>query len=342
MGGWGRGIINITPSGKVLPCHAAESLPGLAFDNVRDKRLRDIWLELAAPSRNIAARQWMREPCRSCEFREQDWGGCRCQAFAFAGDADARRSGLPQILLSQRFRRRRRAGGRSRRARASSSAVRALQRDKRPLAPQTAPRVFCRWRTKPIGAALPHDKQASSGDAHMRSAGFSAAKLAAGIGLAALLAATLAFESARAAAPADQRARRQSARHIRATAGEDQAGQGAQAACDAPDGDAAGEDPARQDQGAGRLQGRGVGARHARHSHADPRRQGHHLRRHARHRQGLRHHRQGQRAHPQGGRSRASSSRTASPSPRARCYVITVDKSLPPRRHRGQARQSRR
>ena len=87
MGGWGRGIINITPSGKVLPCHAAESLPGLAFDNVRDKRLRDIWLEFRAPSRSIAARQWMQEPCRSCEFREQDWGGCRCQAFAFTGDA---------------------------------------------------------------------------------------------------------------------------------------------------------------------------------------------------------------------------------------------------------------
>ena len=29
----------------------------------------------------------MPEPCRSCELREVDWGGCRCQAFAFAGDA---------------------------------------------------------------------------------------------------------------------------------------------------------------------------------------------------------------------------------------------------------------
>jgi PqqA peptide cyclase len=86
MGGWGRGIINITPSGKVLPCHAAETIPGLAFDNVRDKRLRDIWL--ASPAfQAFRGTSWMREPCRSCEMREIDWGGCRCQAFAFAGEA---------------------------------------------------------------------------------------------------------------------------------------------------------------------------------------------------------------------------------------------------------------
>jgi PqqA peptide cyclase len=87
MGGWGRGIINVTPSGKVLPCHAAESLPGLTFDSVRDKRLRDIWLGSQA-FQKYRGTDWMREPCRSCEFREQDWGGCRCQAFAFAGAAD--------------------------------------------------------------------------------------------------------------------------------------------------------------------------------------------------------------------------------------------------------------
>jgi pyrroloquinoline quinone biosynthesis protein E len=86
MGGWGRGIVNITPSGKVLPCHAAETIPGLAFDNVRDKPLRDIWLNSGA-FQAFRGTSWMREPCRSCEFREIDWGGCRCQAFAFAGDA---------------------------------------------------------------------------------------------------------------------------------------------------------------------------------------------------------------------------------------------------------------
>ncbi len=88
MGGWGRGIINITPSGKVLPCHAAESLPGLTFDNVREKRLRDIWQGSDA-FQKFRHTDWMQEPCRSCEFREQDWGGCRCQAFAFTGDARA-------------------------------------------------------------------------------------------------------------------------------------------------------------------------------------------------------------------------------------------------------------
>jgi pyrroloquinoline quinone biosynthesis protein E len=85
MGGWGRGIINITPSGKVLPCHAAESLPGLAFENVRDKPLRDIWLSSDA-FQKFRGTDWMAEPCRSCELREKDWGGCRCQAYAFTGD----------------------------------------------------------------------------------------------------------------------------------------------------------------------------------------------------------------------------------------------------------------
>jgi pyrroloquinoline quinone biosynthesis protein E len=86
MGGWGRGIVNVTPSGKVLPCHAAETIPGLVFDNVRDRPLRDIWLNSDA-FRAFRGTSWMPEPCRSCEFREIDWGGCRCQAFALAGDA---------------------------------------------------------------------------------------------------------------------------------------------------------------------------------------------------------------------------------------------------------------
>ncbi len=29
----------------------------------------------------------MKEPCRSCDRREIDWGGCRCQALAMTGDA---------------------------------------------------------------------------------------------------------------------------------------------------------------------------------------------------------------------------------------------------------------
>jgi pyrroloquinoline quinone biosynthesis protein E len=88
MGGWGRGIVVVTPSGKVLPCHAAETIPGLVFDNVRAKPLAEIWQHGQAFER-YRGTDWMLEPCRSCERREIDWGGCRCQALALAGDASA-------------------------------------------------------------------------------------------------------------------------------------------------------------------------------------------------------------------------------------------------------------
>jgi PqqA peptide cyclase len=86
MGGWGRGIINVTPSGRVLPCHAAESIKGLEFDTVRDKALGEIWLYGSA-FQKYRGTDWMKEPCRSCPRREIDFGGCRCQAFALTGDA---------------------------------------------------------------------------------------------------------------------------------------------------------------------------------------------------------------------------------------------------------------
>ena len=87
-GGWGRVAINISPSGKALPCHAAETIPGLEFWNVRERRLSDIWRDNPAfnPFRGT---MWMREPCRACERREIDWGGCRCQALALTGEAAA-------------------------------------------------------------------------------------------------------------------------------------------------------------------------------------------------------------------------------------------------------------
>lgn len=86
MGGWGRGIMNVTPSGRVLPCHAAESLPGLEFDNVKDRPLADIWLKGQAFEK-FRGTDWMKEPCRSCPRKEIDFGGCRCQAYALTGDA---------------------------------------------------------------------------------------------------------------------------------------------------------------------------------------------------------------------------------------------------------------
>lgn len=88
VGGWGRRSLNVTPAGKVLPCHAAEVIPGLQFWNVREHSLADIWRGSPAFCA-FRGTGWMQEPCRSCERREQDFGGCRCQAFLIAGDARA-------------------------------------------------------------------------------------------------------------------------------------------------------------------------------------------------------------------------------------------------------------
>ena len=88
MGGWGQKSLLINPSGKVLPCHAAEVLPGMSFENVRDKSLAWIWQESASFQR-FRGEAWMPEPCRSCERRVHDFGGCRCQALLLAGDANA-------------------------------------------------------------------------------------------------------------------------------------------------------------------------------------------------------------------------------------------------------------
>jgi pyrroloquinoline quinone biosynthesis protein E len=76
----------INPSGKVLPCHAAEVLPGLSFENVREKTLSWIWQESSSFQR-FRGEDWMPEPCRSCDRRTEDFGGCRCQAFLLTGDA---------------------------------------------------------------------------------------------------------------------------------------------------------------------------------------------------------------------------------------------------------------
>ncbi len=86
MGGWGRRFLNISPAGRVLPCHAAETLPGFAWPDVRTARLAEIWTGSEAFAR-YRGTAWMPEPCRSCDRREIDWGGCRCQAFAITGDA---------------------------------------------------------------------------------------------------------------------------------------------------------------------------------------------------------------------------------------------------------------
>jgi PqqA peptide cyclase len=85
VGGWGRRSLNVTPRGRVLPCHAAESIPGLEFWSVREHTLADIWAN--SPAFNaFRGTAWMKEPCASCARRDIDFGGCRCQAFALTGD----------------------------------------------------------------------------------------------------------------------------------------------------------------------------------------------------------------------------------------------------------------
>ena len=88
VGGWGRKLMLITPDGHVLPCHAASVIPGLHFDSVREKSLQEIW-ENSEAFRKFRGEDWMQEPCKSCDRRQLDFGGCRCQALLLAGDAAA-------------------------------------------------------------------------------------------------------------------------------------------------------------------------------------------------------------------------------------------------------------
>ena len=86
MDGWGRRSLTVAPDGRVLPCPGATSIPSLVFDSVRSTPLADIWRSSAA-FEAFRGHAWMPEPCASCERRDVDFGGCRCQAFALTGDA---------------------------------------------------------------------------------------------------------------------------------------------------------------------------------------------------------------------------------------------------------------
>jgi pyrroloquinoline quinone biosynthesis protein E len=88
VGGWGRRSLNVTPSGRVLPCHAAETIPGLDFWSVRERTLDEVWRSSPA-FQAFRGEAWMREPCRTCALRTVDYGGCRCQALAIADDPAA-------------------------------------------------------------------------------------------------------------------------------------------------------------------------------------------------------------------------------------------------------------
>jgi PqqA peptide cyclase len=85
MNGWGSRFLTVNPVGDVLPCPTAGEIRGLRFDNVRQRSLEWIWNESEAFNR-FRGTAWMPLPCRECEFREVDFGGCRCQAALLAGD----------------------------------------------------------------------------------------------------------------------------------------------------------------------------------------------------------------------------------------------------------------
>ena len=85
MNGWGAIFLTIAPDGTALPCHEAGQLP-IDFPNVKEVSVEEAWKD--SPGFNhFRGFEWMKEPCRSCDEKEKDFGGCRCQAFMMTGDA---------------------------------------------------------------------------------------------------------------------------------------------------------------------------------------------------------------------------------------------------------------
>ncbi|MBE8233627.1 MAG: pyrroloquinoline quinone biosynthesis protein PqqE [Endozoicomonadaceae bacterium] len=85
MNGWGTTFLTIAPDGVALPCHSARQLPGLDCPNVNDYSINEIWNDSKAFN-FFRGQDWMQEPCRSCPEKDQDFGGCRCQAYLLTGD----------------------------------------------------------------------------------------------------------------------------------------------------------------------------------------------------------------------------------------------------------------
>ncbi len=113
MGGWGRRFLNVTPAGKVLPCHAAETLPGLDFPTVAEASLSDIWYRSSAFER-FRGTDWMPEPCRSCDRREIDWARLPLPGFCADRRCRAHRPGLHIVPGPRAARRRPQGCGRNR------------------------------------------------------------------------------------------------------------------------------------------------------------------------------------------------------------------------------------
>lgn len=86
MAGWGNIFLNIAPDGVALPCQAARQIKELEFPNVKTDCIEDIWFGSNAFNA-YRGQAWMQQPCRSCDLRDKDFGGCRCQAYQLTGDA---------------------------------------------------------------------------------------------------------------------------------------------------------------------------------------------------------------------------------------------------------------
>ncbi len=85
MNGWGTTFLTIAPDGVALPCHSARELPGLDCPNVKDFSVEEIWHD-SKTFNFFRGFEWMQEPCKSCDEKEKDFGGCRCQAYLLTGD----------------------------------------------------------------------------------------------------------------------------------------------------------------------------------------------------------------------------------------------------------------
>ncbi|NTV11925.1 MAG: SPASM domain-containing protein, partial [Zoogloea sp.] len=88
MNGWGNVFLTVTPDGTAVPCHTARMLPGLEFPNVKEHSVEYIWRDSEGFNR-YRGTGWMKEPCASCDERDKDLGGCRCQAYMLANDPAA-------------------------------------------------------------------------------------------------------------------------------------------------------------------------------------------------------------------------------------------------------------
>jgi PqqA peptide cyclase len=88
MDGWGRRYLVVAPDGRVLPCQAAHTIPGLPVARATASSLSDIWVD-SELFNLFRGDSWMPAPCRTCDRKLVDYGGCRCQAFHLTGLASA-------------------------------------------------------------------------------------------------------------------------------------------------------------------------------------------------------------------------------------------------------------